>query len=82
MKTHKIVRVDWIDPANYGGWKHRSQTREFEPSECISIGILTKVKRGNIGLMQSIDDTEKCAETMVIPRKAIKRIEVLSTFKR
>jgi len=81
MKTHKILRVDWVDSANYSGWKHRSQTKEFEPSSCITCGILTKVEKGSIGLTQSISDCDMCAEVMVIPRKVIKNIEVLSTFK-
>ena len=83
MKTHKVLKVEWTDPANYGGWKHRRETKDFEPCSCLSVGILTKTKRGSIGLIQSLDLQEgKCAETMVIPRKAITKTEVISTFKK
>jgi len=56
--------------------------KEYEPSKCISCGILVKVKKGSIGVTHSISDAEEVAEIMIIPRKAIQKIEVISTFKK
>jgi len=82
MKTHKIVKVDWEDSCNYRGWRDREEAKEFTPSSCTSCGILIKTKKGSIGVTHSINDQADPADTMIIPRKVIKKIEVLSTFRR
>lgn len=81
MKTHKIVKVEWNDSCNYRGWRDMNTTKEFRPSTCMSCGILVKTKRGCIGVTHSIDSENEVADTMVIPRKVIQKMEVVSTFK-
>jgi len=81
MKTHKVVKVDWIDSTNYRGWRDADNFKDAEPSHCTSCGILVKVKRGNIGVSHSTSDSADIADTIVISRKAIKKIEVLTTFR-
>ena len=66
----------------YDGWSKAEKVREFDATPCVSSGILVKVKRGHVGITHSIDDQGKCAETMVIPRKAITKMEIISTFRK
>ena len=82
MKTHKIVKVEWLDSCNYRGWRDIKGAKEFEPSVCMSCGILVKAKKGCIGVTHSINDTDDIADTMVIPRKVIQKMEVVSTFRK
>ena len=82
MKTHKIVKVDWVDSCNYRGWRDIDRAKESEPASCISCGILVKVKRGSIGVTHSMNDEDGIADTMVIPRKVIQKIEVVATFRK
>lgn len=81
MKTRKIVKVEWSDIAAYHGWKDKGETNKYEPLDCVSCGILVKVKRGNIGLVQSLSETEQTGEAIVIPRKVIKKMETVATFR-
>ena len=82
MKTHKIVKVEWIDSSNYRGWRDIEKAKENEPSSCTSCGILVKVKKGSIGVTHSMNDVDDIADTMVIPKKAIQKMEVVSTFRK
>jgi len=82
MKTHKIVKIKWIDSAGYRGWRDMDKVKECEPSTCYSCGILVKTKKGSIGVTHSIAPLENDAsDFQVIPKRAIKEIEVLSTFR-
>ena len=81
IKTHKIVKVEWTDPANYSGWSKVTEAEDWDSMPCISSGILVKVKKGHIGITHSMDTQGKVAETMVIPRSAIRKIETIATFK-
>jgi len=80
MRTYKIVKVDWVDSCNWRGWRDKKEAIGFTPSTCVSGGILTKTKRGSIGVAHSISE-ESIGDTVVIPRKCIKGIEILTTFR-
>jgi len=81
MKTYKIVKVDWVDSANWYGWRDNKYRETNSPSKCMSCGILIKTKKGSIGVTHSIESEGDTADTMVIPRCAIRKIEVLSKVK-
>jgi hypothetical protein len=76
MKTHKIVKVEWIDSAAYTGWTKHEKAREYFPEDCISCGILVKTRKGSIGVTHSIGPRD-VDSVMVIPRKVVKKIEVI-----
>lgn len=82
MRTHKVVKVEWDDSMSYGGWRGRDD--KLKGANCMSCGILVKVKKGYIGITHSMGDTcnDEIGDVMVIPRHAIKKIEVILTFKR
>jgi len=80
VRTYKIVKIDWDDSAMHGGWRPESHAREYSPGKCVSGGILVRTKPGSVGVTHSIGESAVC-DTIVIPRKAIRSIEVLSTFK-
>ena len=83
MRTHKIVKVEWEDSTNSPGWRDYNKRKDTEPSTCYSAGILVRTKRGSIGVAHSIcPESKDIADTIIIPRKVIKKIEVLSTFRR
>ena len=82
MQTHRIAKVEWLDIASYYGWKDKDETNDYESVSCVSCGILTKVKRGHLGLAQTVSETEKRAEMLVIPRKVVTRIEIISRFRK
>lgn len=84
MKNHKIVKVEWEDSCNYSGWRKSPASKSYEPSSCMSCGILVKTKKGSIGVTHSVGDkdNDEVADTMVISRKAIKKIEVIGKFRR
>ena len=80
MKTHKIVKVDWLDTASYNGWTKREKVKEFDLYEAISCGILVKTAKGTIGVTHSISKQD-VDNVMVIPKKVVKKIEVLGRIK-
>ena len=81
MKTHKIVKVEWNDSANHRGWNSLDRAKKFDLILCVSSGILVKVKKGSIGVTHTLDSEDDVAETIVISRKSIRKMEVLATFK-
>ena len=81
MKTYKIVRVDWIDSMSHSGWYDGKQRENDGCASCISYGIHVKTKRGTYGVTHSVADDGELSSTIVIPRKAIKKIEIISKFK-
>lgn len=81
MKTRKIVKVEWDDTASHRGWHDINKAKDFDPLPCVSCGILVKVKKGNIGIAQSLAECEDIGETLVISRKSIQKITVLDTFR-
>ena len=81
MRTYKIARVTWNDISSHRGWTDIENTKDYSPLSCVSVGALVKVKRGNIGLVQSIAKNRDVAETIVIPKKVVVDIEVLGKFK-
>jgi hypothetical protein len=80
MKTHKIVKVEWEDSASYSGWTKREKTEEFDPYACISCGILVRTNKGSIGVTHSISKQD-VDNVMVIPKKAVKKVEVIGKIK-
>jgi len=81
MKKYKVLRVEWTDIAAYSTWRDKDEQQKCDSLLCTSCGIETRVKKGNLGLMQSISETNDRSGTLVIPRGNIKKIEVLSTFR-
>ena len=80
MKTHKVVRVDWLDTASYNGWTKRDKVKEFDLYEAISCGILVKSDKESIGVTHSISKQD-VDNVIVIPKKVIRKIEVLGQIK-
>ena len=42
---------------------------------------MVKVKKGNIGICQTFAENDDIGETLVIPRKVVRSIKVIDTFK-
>jgi len=82
MRTYKIVKVEWEDTCNYRGWHDRKSRKAFEALPCVSAGILVNVRTGCVGVTHSVTKGDDVGETIIIARKVIKSITVLSTFKR
>jgi len=80
MKTHKIVKVDWLDCASYNGWTRREKVSELDLYEAISCGILVKSNKASIGVTHSISKQD-VDNVIVIPKKVIKKIEVIGQIK-
>jgi len=80
MKTYKIVKVEWEDSVNCRGWRDLGQFRTIGCGPCVSSGILVRTQKGTVGVSHTVGENE-IADTMIISRKAIKKIEVLGTFK-
>ena len=82
MRTYKIVKVEWVDSTASPRWRDIRAREKDAPATCYSAGILVKTKRGSMGVAHSICPEEAdAADTIIIPRKVVKKIEVLSTFK-
>lgn len=74
------MKVEWEDSTSYRGW--RDDAKELGPAKCMSCGVLVRVKKGCIGVTHSITDTEEFGGIMIIPRKAIRKMEIISTFRK
>lgn len=61
--------VDWIDSANYGGW--RDGEEEQEPVMCRSIGVVLKETETHITLAQTVGDDGNYANVVVIPMVSV-----------
>jgi len=80
MRTYKIVKVDWVDCVTTQEWRDRQLLRGRGADDCVSCGILVKTQKGTMGLTHSIGGND-VNSTIIIPRKTIKKIETIATFK-
>jgi len=78
-KKHQIVLVKWEDSANWRGWRNKEQLKDIKPTICYSSGILIKRTKQCIAVSHSVGDGDT-GDTMVIPRKCVKDIKIISTF--
>ena len=81
MKTYKVIKVDWVDSCTASGWRDRGNLITRHPSHCVSCGIQVRTEKGSIGVTHSISDFDDATDTIIIPRKAIQKIEKITTFK-
>ena len=82
MKTYKVLRVDWIDSTSHSGWNDREHLETHHCNSCISCGIQVKTEKGTLGIAHSacVENSDIC-DTIIIPRKAIRKIERITTFR-
>ena len=81
MRTHKIIKVEWIDTCAQRGWLKREKMQEHGELKCVSCGIQVKTKGKTIGVTASLSESDDVDDTIIIPRKVISSIETLGTFK-
>lgn len=80
MRTYKIARVTWDDISCYHGWRDIENTKDCDPLQCVSVGTLVEVKKGNVGLMQSVSGNDNGSEITVIPKRVIRRMKIIDKF--
>ena len=80
MKKLKIVLVEWIDSESNNEWQFfKDLSQELASSH--ASGFLVQDNKEFIRLSTSIDySTESCIGTLLIPKKCILKIKILSTF--
>ena len=81
VKQYKIVVVKWEDSSNWRGWRTIKQCKEYlKPATCYSIWILVKRTKNCIAVTHSLGDGDY-GDIMAIPRKCVKSVEIVSTFR-
>lgn len=76
-----IVEIEWVDATHHSGWEYVEERRE-QLAKCasryLSVGYLLESTRDHIAVSLSLAvDHDKVAETMVIPRSAVKKLTVI-----
>jgi len=75
-KTLKLVRVTWIDAADYNGWVH--SVDNLEPSKIESIGWLVKSRKRYIVIASAVSAYGSMNAPLCIPRSAITEYRTLN----
>lgn len=81
MRTFTIVKVEWEDSTNWRGWRSREKRSDIKPSPCVSAGILVQRNKDVIAVSHSYGEDD-FGDTIAIPRKCTKSIEVIARFKK
>lgn len=77
MTKKPLVEVLWVDSCWMQGWKG-AKTQDFTTSSCRTVGYLTRKKGRLIVSMSCSTDTGNLSESMVIPKKCVKKVYKLS----
>ena len=72
QKPKRIVKVDWIDSAEWSGW--RDDCAEMKPCTCQTVGFLLRSNKNHIVIAGSHSDGNSWISHIVIPRGAITAI--------
>ena len=81
MRTYKVIRIEWLDSTSHTGWSDREHLKTHHPCMCVSCGVQVKTERGSVGVTHSICENKDVCDTIIIPRKAIQKMEKITTFK-
>jgi hypothetical protein len=71
QKKRKILRIEWLDSCEWGGW--RDTIDDMKPCPCTTVGYLLKETKAHVILAGSASGTSHCSH-MVIPRGCIIKI--------
>jgi len=78
QKLPQIVEVEWVDSVGTGGWRGRDEriaSTLIQDMDHRTAGYLLKIDKAFIIVAQSVGDhNPTVADTIQIPRRAIKRI--------
>lgn len=72
----KILLIEWVDSSVTGGWRNKREIRA-KPASCYSVGMALIANEEVITLVLSGSGDDEYADTMTIPKVAIKRIREL-----
>jgi len=81
MKTYKIVKVEWDDISAYTAWRNIGEVKDCTPLRCVTVGTRVKAKRGNLAVFQTISENMNVADAMIIPKKNVRKVEVIGTYR-
>ena len=81
MRTYKMAKVEWEDISGYSAWRDREDMAKCRPLNCVSVGTLVKVTRGNVGLSLSISENGDGSGATVIPKKNIRNMKVIGSYR-
>jgi hypothetical protein len=74
--------VEWVDATTKGEWQTKDAAQAFIPAYIETVGILYKNEADFITMVQSLGDPRTEAEAvcgvMIIPKRCITRIKILS----
>jgi hypothetical protein len=68
-----MIKVDWVDSCEYGGWRNREDVADMKPAPCTTIGYLMKESKTHMVLASSTCGSSQCSH-MSIPKGCIVKI--------
>ncbi len=77
MQKRPLLFVEWDDISAYGGWKEESESREWTPLRCISVGWKLPSKKKHLTLASTRSEGKQCTDRQVIPKGCIVKIRRL-----
>jgi len=81
MRTYKIAKVEWEDISGYSTWRDREDMAKCRPLNCVSVGTLVNVAKGNVGLSLSISENGDGSGATVIPKKNIRNMKIIGSYR-
>lgn len=76
-KKLRAVRVEWVDSASTGRWRHRKEAERFDVVACTTVGFVVSRNSKRIVLAQSVSEDDDVCDTMTIPAGCVKRVRRL-----
>lgn len=75
---YPLVEVEWTDSTASGGWRSVEAYQKNTTSVVRSAGYRIKNSRKEVLLVQSLDDREGCADSLIIPRVLIRSMRKMT----
>lgn len=72
-KKCRMLKVEWVDSCEFGGWRDLDDVADMKPAPCTTIGYLLKEYKTHLVLASSICGSSNCSH-MSIPKGCITKI--------